>query len=177
MGWGVARSAAARAVAYGLFFIAMTTSWLPITAHAQFSDVIERCRTTVGRPIVQSCMASRRGAMGNRETALEECRTQARPAVFRCVAEASGRGGAAAPREAVRTDPRHEAPRVAAKPATDGPRHASNRHPPEAPAAPQTATAATPQITTPVLPAGATSALFGRRVALLIGNGGYEHVP
>jgi uncharacterized caspase-like protein len=115
--------------------------------------------------------------MGNRETALEECRTQARPAVFRCVAEASGRGGPAAPREAVRTDPRHEAPRVAAKPATDGPRHASDRHPSEAPAAPQTATAATPQITTPVLPAGATSAPFGRRVALLIGNGGYEHVP
>jgi uncharacterized caspase-like protein len=40
------------------------------------------------------------------------------------------------------------------------------------PAAPQTG-----QVTTPLPPPVATAAPFGRRVALLIGNGGYEHVP
>jgi Caspase domain len=164
-------------VAYGFLAIVMTISWSPPAAQAQSfsSEALERCRATVGRPIVQTCMFGKRGAMGNREAALEECRTQARPAVFKCMAGASGH--AAPPRkEVVRTEPRHEAPRVAAKPASDGPKHSTG----EASPAPQTATA-TPQVpaAAPAMLAapGPATAPFGKRVALLIGNSAYEHVP
>jgi len=156
-------------------------SWFSAAQAQSFnSDTIERCRMTVGRPIVQSCMRSRRaGMMGmaERQSALAECRTQARPAVFQCASAGSGRAVATRKEsrpETGRTQSKHEAARVAAKPAADAPKQPAG----EASSAPQTATA-TPQAPV-VAPAPATvpaTAPFGRRVALLIGNSAYEHVP
>jgi hypothetical protein len=171
---------AARAVAYGLFAIAMTISWAPPTAQAQsFSEVLERCRQTVGSPIVHSCMVAKRGIPLDREQKLEECRTHAHPVVSKCVEAAMDHAAAAhvSPKpEPVRTESKHEAPRVAAKPASDAPQH------PAGEASPATQTAiVTPQVpvATPAMPAapGPATAPFGKRVALLIGNSAYEHVP
>ena len=58
-------------------------------AFAQEGAALERCRETVGRPIVQACMQ----AGGNREA----CREKARPRIRAC-AQAAGGGGPAAGR-------------------------------------------------------------------------------
>ncbi|MBV9954844.1 MAG: hypothetical protein JOZ70_06310, partial [Pseudolabrys sp.] len=44
-------------------------------------QIIEQCRESVGRPIVQACMAGKRGD----SSALEACRSQASPKVRACV--------------------------------------------------------------------------------------------
>ena len=50
----------------------------------------DRCRDTVGRPAVRSCMQSKgygpgQGRAGDREADVEACRTRARPLVQACV--------------------------------------------------------------------------------------------
>lgn len=136
------------------------------TAQAQsYSEVLEKCRQTVGYPLVHPCMMQKRNDPRDRETKLEECREQvhARPLVQKCVEAGMAKAEAAhhAPVKEQQT-----APQVATKPT-------------EAPAAAPAAqvTPATQQATvSPPLPAPA-AAPFGKRIALLIGNGGYEHVP
>jgi hypothetical protein len=140
------------------------------TAQAQsFSDVLERCRATVGHPIVHSCMMNKRG-MGDRESNLAECRTHARPAVSQCVEAAMmhGRSLAAVPGD-------HEARKTANKPErlADRPRPSAAPEKEPVEASPQQTAVANPKLTQPP----AVNAPFGRRVALLIGNGDYEHVP
>jgi hypothetical protein len=140
------------------------------TAQAQsFSDVLERCRASVGHPIVHSCMMNKRG-MGDRESNLAECRTHARPAVSQCVEAAMmhGRSLAAVPGD-------HEARKTANKPErlADKPRPSAAPEKEPVEVSPQQTAVANPKLTQPA----AVNAPFGRRVALLIGNGDYEHVP
>jgi len=144
------------------------------TAQAQsYPDVLEHCRATVGYPIVHPCMMAKRG-MGDRESNLAECRTHARPAVSQCVEAAMMHGRSL---DAVPGD--HEARSKASKPErlADKPRPTAAPEKPPAlaqPAAsPQQTAVADPKLTQPP----AVNAPFGRRVALLIGNGDYEHVP
>jgi CHAT domain-containing protein len=82
-----------------LFFAAICAS--PTMALAQSHDaIVENCRQTVGRPIVQGCMAGKR----NDGTALEACRAQASPKVRACVMAteqkiAAGKAAPAAPKD------------------------------------------------------------------------------
>ena len=55
---------------------------------ANFQNVVEQCRQTVGRPIVQECMGGRH--LGNKGASrggadLEQCRAKASPSVRACV--------------------------------------------------------------------------------------------
>ena len=54
--------------------------------HANFQNVVEHCRMTVGRPIVQECMGGRHlGNKGASSGDLEQCRAKASPSVRACV--------------------------------------------------------------------------------------------
>jgi hypothetical protein len=60
-----------------VFFICFVAGSLPARA-ATHEEIVESCRQSVGRPIVQACM-------GGRRDMLEECRQKATPAVRACV--------------------------------------------------------------------------------------------
>lgn len=83
-----------------LLFLAIASSAVPSAASAQSREAaIERCRSTVGRPIVQACMRSR-GATIESQRDLAACRVKATPQVRACVMAAvsggrtrSGAGG------------------------------------------------------------------------------------
>jgi len=139
------------------------------TAQAQsYSQVLEKCRQTVRYPIVHPCMISKRGDGRDRETKLEECRIPARPLVQKCVEAGMARAEAAhrAPQQERPAKEQQAEPRVATKP---------TEAPPAAPTA--EVKPATQQATVSPPLAAPITAPFGKRVALLIGNGGYEHVP
>ncbi len=54
-----------------------------------FHETIQRCRQTVGRPIVKACMADRRTETADlKGAALAACRTKASPRVRACVQRA-----------------------------------------------------------------------------------------
>lgn len=59
-------------------------------AHADHNAIVQRCRMTVGKPIVQSCMRSGQGDMTS-------CRQKATPAVKRCVMRSGSMGGGPRP--------------------------------------------------------------------------------
>jgi Caspase domain len=156
-------------MARSVLFALLSIFCLASTAQAQsYSEVLEKCRQTVGYPIVHPCMMQKRNDPRDRETKLEECRIPARPLVQKCVEAAMAKAETAR-----RTPPQEKpvreqqaAPQVATKP---------TEAPPAAPAA--EAKPATQQATiSPPLAAPITTP-FGKRIALLIGNGGYEHVP
>jgi Caspase domain len=156
-------------MARSVLFALLSMMCLMGTAQAQsYSQVLERCRQTVGYPIVHPCMVSKRNDPRDRETKLEECRVGVRPLVSKCVQEGMARAEAAhrAPQQEKPVKEQQAAPRIATKPA-------------EAPAVPPAAEMkpATQQATVSPPPAAPITAPFGKRVALLIGNGGYEHVP
>jgi hypothetical protein len=66
----------------GLLFIFS----LGAEAQAQnYDEVLEKCRASVGYPIVHPCMVSKRGQPGDRESKLAECRVLSGPVVSRCV--------------------------------------------------------------------------------------------
>lgn len=75
---------------FSVFFFSLALC-LPLTPAAAQSGnpALERCRESVGRPIVMRCMQQGGGS-------IERCRTRATPAVKRCMA-AHGGGGRAAP--------------------------------------------------------------------------------
>jgi len=60
-----------------VLFACFVAGTLPAQA-ATHEEVVESCRQSVGRPIVQACM-------GGRRDMLEECRKKATPAVRACV--------------------------------------------------------------------------------------------
>lgn len=63
-------------------------------ANAQSHDaIVENCRQTVGRPIVQACMQGQRGDT----SALEQCRAKAKPSVRSCVMAAEQKIAASKP--------------------------------------------------------------------------------
>lgn len=67
-----------------------TACFVPHSASAQSREAaIERCRASVGRPIVQACMRSR-GATIDSQSDLAACRTKATPQVRSCVMAAMG---------------------------------------------------------------------------------------
>lgn len=73
-------------------------AWLiPIqpAVSATHDEIVESCRQSVGRPIVQSCLGGQRGD----SAALEACRAKASPQVRACVIKEEQRiaGGKAAP--------------------------------------------------------------------------------
>jgi hypothetical protein len=144
------------------------------SAHAQsYTDVLEHCRATVGHPIVHSCMMNKRG-MGDRESNLAECRTHSRPVVSQCVEAAMTHGRSVAAvsgdHEVRKTASKLE--RLATKPKLSAVRE--NEPTVASPAVSSQKTGvADPELTPPPL----VNAGFGRRVALLIGNGDYEHAP
>jgi Caspase domain len=142
---------------------------LASTAQAQsYSEVLERCRQTVGYPIVHPSMMQKRNDPRDRETKLEECRIPARPLVQKCVEAGMAKAETAhrTPQQEKPVREQQAAPQVATKP---------TEAPPAAPAA--EAKPATQQATiSPPLAAPITTP-FGKRIALLISNGGYEHVP
>lgn len=74
--------------------LSLASSLLPNAASAQSREAaIERCRQTVGRAIVQSCMRSR-GATADSQQDLAACRSKATPKVRSCVMAAmGGKGG------------------------------------------------------------------------------------
>src|SRR5581483_11252375 len=66
----------------------------PGVARTQTHDaIVENCRQTVGRPIVQGCMQGQRGDT----SALEKCREKARPQVRACVLAAEQKIAAGKP--------------------------------------------------------------------------------
>lgn len=78
-------------LAFGLAGAAIAVSTLiapPAFAQAG-NPLLERCRASVGRPIVVACMQGGGGS-------LEQCQAKATPAVRRCMAQ-HAKGGAAAP--------------------------------------------------------------------------------
>jgi Caspase domain len=158
-------------MARSVLFALLSIFCLASTAQAQsYSEVLEKCRQTVGYPLVHPCMMQKRNDPRDRETKLEECREQvhARPLVQKCVeagmakAEAAHRG----PQQEKQVKEQQAAPQVATKP---------TQAPAVAPAA--EAQPATQQATVSPPPGAPVTAPFGKRIALLIGNGGYEHVP
>ncbi|HSJ42258.1 MAG TPA: tetratricopeptide repeat protein, partial [Xanthobacteraceae bacterium] len=60
-----------------VLFVCFVAGTLPAQA-ATHEEIVESCRQSVGRPIVQACM-------GGRRDMLEECRQKATPAVRACV--------------------------------------------------------------------------------------------
>src|SRR5262249_15891658 len=60
-----------------VFFACFVAGVLPAQA-ATHEEIVESCRQSVGRPIVQACM-------GGRRDMLEECKKKATPAVRACV--------------------------------------------------------------------------------------------
>ena len=67
----------AHLIAFGLMLTAATPAFTQ-----SFESVRENCRTTVGRPIVQGCMAGQKGPP------TEACRAKASPSVKACVQRA-----------------------------------------------------------------------------------------
>jgi Caspase domain len=146
-------------------------SGIPSAQAQSFEVVLEHCRASVGHSIVHSCMMNKHG-MGDRESNLEECRTHARPEVSKCIAAAMAHGQS-------QTASAGEARTTASKPERLAEKPKPHATPEKAPAEAAPAVAS-PQIavTDPHLAQPlATIPAFGRRVALLIGNGDYEHVP
>ncbi len=80
----------------------MTPAAPGLVAAATHDEIVESCRQSVGRPIVQACMGGRRGDSG----ALEECRKKATPQVRACVMSAEQKiaAGKAAPASAPKAD-------------------------------------------------------------------------
>jgi hypothetical protein len=110
--------------------------------------------------------------MGDRESNLEECRTHARPVVSKCIEAAMTHGQS-------QTASAGEARTTASKPERLADRPKPHAAPEKAPAE-AAPSVASPQIavTDPhLVQPPVTIPAFGRRVALLIGNGDYEHVP
>jgi hypothetical protein len=149
-------------------------------ARAQsYSSVLEHCRATVAYPIVHSCMVSKHG-MGDRERNLAECRGNVRVMVSKCVENAMlhGRSSVAVSghQDSGRQDSGHQDVQKTASKANlnavpksqtvDAPAAVTPAAVSSQQSAPATASLASP----PATP-------FGRRVALIIGNGDYAHVP
>jgi hypothetical protein len=150
-----------------LLFMALLESAPHAKAQSR-EAALEACRARVGRPIVGPCMR----AGGD----LESCRARATPAVRQCMMNTFGGGGLgggggrlqeAAASGRARTARVAEAPkrRDAAKPS-------------------KTAVAAAPPAVPAIAPAAITpptndrvAVTGGRRVALVIGNSNYGHVP
>jgi Caspase domain len=109
--------------------------------------------------------------VGDRESNLEECRTHVRALVSKCIEAAMMHGQSQSASAGEARTPASKPEGLADKPE---PHAAPEKAPAEAaPAvAPQIAVT-DPHLTQPP----ATIPAFGRRVALLIGNGDYEHVP
>jgi hypothetical protein len=160
-----------------LTFVALTSAigastGIPPAQGQSFPAVLEHCRATVGHPIVHSCMVNKRG-MGDRESNLEECRTHSRPVVSKCVealmhgkSQITGAGDGEARATATKSE------RLANKPKQHaGPERASAETTPAVSSA--KIAVSDPHLVQPL----AAIPAFGRRVALLIGNGDYEHVP
>jgi hypothetical protein len=156
-------------MARGVLFALLSIVCLASTAQAQsYSEVLERCRQTVGYPIVHPCVMQKRNDPRDCETKLEECKIPARPLVQKCVEAGMAKAETAhrTPQQEKPVREQQAAPQVATKPTEASP---------AAPAA--EAKPATQQATiSPPLAAPVTTP-FGKRIALLIGNGGYEHVP
>ena len=141
----------------------------PQAAAQSREAALDACRARVGRPIVGPCMR----AGGD----LESCRARASPAVRQCMANTFGGGfGGGGMQEAAaggraRTARVAEAPkrREAAKPAKAAAAAVPTAVTPLAPAA------IAPSITAPTNDRVAVTG--GRRVALVIGNSNYGHVP
>ena len=72
-----------------LFFSVAFSLFIAPAGAQSGNPVLEKCRETVGRPIVMRCMQQGGGS-------IERCRTRATPAVKRCMA-AHGGGGRGAP--------------------------------------------------------------------------------
>lgn len=152
--------------AIALAFASQTVS-APVRAQ-NYDAVWEYCRESASHPIVHDCMMNRHGT-GNREADLMECRAKAHPAMQRCIQAAMGhRKPAAAPVVAHGSEaPEH----LASKPK---PLHRHENEPMATPpASPAQSAVVTPAMTSPPI----VNESFGRRVALIIGNGNYEHAP
>jgi CHAT domain-containing protein len=87
---------------HGVALIAGALALLPVAAAAALSQeqAVERCRESVGRPIMQACMAGR-GRAPDAEAIRAKCREQASPKVRACVQAAlnaaNGRANVALP--------------------------------------------------------------------------------
>lgn len=137
---------------------------------------IEQCRATIGHHMVQSCMRSRR----SRSPAdLEACRAQASPRVRACARAATLKNPDSLSIGAARNDPKPV--KKAEKPSKHRPVTTHKEAPaPSSVTAPPSATAAlTPSPSPAALSVGSKQPVqpYGRRVALIIGNSRYEHVP
>src|SRR5262249_9773213 len=131
-----------------------------------YEAVLQHCRETVGYPIVHNCMINKHG-MGDRESNLAECRTHSRPVVSKCVEAAMLHGKSLSPVVPHGNEvPEH----LAGKPK---PGVGHENEPAATPPTVSSQTAVVDQKLTPPV----VNASFGRRVALIIGNGDYEHVP
>lgn len=158
----------AKLLAIAVLAFALQVVSAPLRAQ-NYDAAVEYCRETIGHPIVRNCMMNN-PHMGNREATLMECRTHAFPAMSRCVRAQMGHGRSAAPVTAHGDEaPVHLAtkPRPVARPKVEQ----AAVPPAVTPAQPAIVTPAT--MTTPPI----VNASFGRRVALIIGNGNYEHAP
>jgi hypothetical protein len=179
-----------------LVLVALTSLCVSEVAAQSRMDQLEQCRATIGRPIVQRCLQTT-------SNNLESCRSEASPAVRRCMQ--ASMGGRRAQRSGIysldepqpaplnRRPPEHASTRnvreagkdsrpaqrpakpiavapVAARPAEARPADARPAEVKAAVAEPSPVQQREP-VSLPV------TAEFGRRVALVIGNGNYAHVP
>lgn len=141
------------------------------SAQAQeFEAALQACQATVGRAVGGPCV---RGG-----GTVEICRERAQPAVRRCIVETLRRGGGGRTQQAS-TAPRLRSTETAAQRPT-----ARAAKPAAAPKAAAAVAAVAPAA---IAPAIAATTIFsgndritvtgGRRVALVIGNSNYGHVP
>lgn len=130
----------------------------PQAAAQSREAALQACRARVGRPIVGPCMR----AGGN----LESCRARASPAVRQCMANTFGGGFGGRARTAR---------------AAEAPKRRETAKPEAAAAAvPAAVTALAPAAIAPSITAPTNDRVAvtgGRRVALVIGNSNYGHVP
>ena len=143
----------------------------PQAAAQSREAALDACRARVGRPIVGPC----RRAGGD----LESCRARASPAVRQCMANTfgGGFGGGDGRTQEAAAGGRARTPRVA-----EAPKRREMAKPAKAAAAavPPTVTALAPAAIAPSITAPTNDRVAvtgGRRVALVIGNSNYGHVP
>lgn len=160
-----------RAFGHVLASLALLLVALADSAPAQAQSreaALEACRARVGRPIVGPCMRSG----GD----LETCRARATPAVRQCMMNtyAGGGGGGGGRMQEASAGGRARTAR-----ATEAPARREARPPKPAAAAPAAAVAAlAPAAIAPAVVApDRITVTGGRRVALVIGNSNYGHVP
>lgn len=131
-------------------------------------EAVAHCRATVGQPIVRNCMF-RAGGSGN----LATCRMQAHPRVAACIAMTM-RGGMANPSRPTREASQQAQSRQRKQRPPGPPRHNVVTTTPAAVAGPASAAPAAPAR---LEDAATSKPAYGSRVALVIGNSTYEHVP